>query len=157
LNITIDQLKRIIKEVSSDVAWVRDATITGLGVCRDTQNLYLIKEFMHELNKPFLQDQLVTRVGHLQLFSPMSPSGLYKLDLEIYEERVLGEILLKLAFKEGIASNCTINFNRGELELTEEFVKNLPNEGILDMVYFAGEENLEYRAELAKEYLDLTY
>lgn len=157
LNITTDQLKRIIKEVSSEVAWVRDATITGLGICRDTQNLYLIKEFMHELNKPFLQDQIVTRVGHLQLFSPLHPDGLYKLDLEIYEERVLGEILLKLALKEGIASNCTINFNRGELELTEEFVKHLPKEGMLDMVYFAGEENLEYRTELAKEYLDLTY
>lgn len=157
LNITTEQLKFIVREVSSEIQWVRDAIITGLTICRDVEYLHSLKEFTHELNKPFLQDQLVTRVGHLQLFSPIKPDGMYKLNLRIYEERVLAEILLKLALKEGLGSNSTLTLAKQQIELSEEFVNNLPDTGSLEIIYFTGEEDMEYRHTLAKQYLDLTY
>jgi hypothetical protein len=74
--------------------------ISGIGRVTDYRNYDFIK---HRVKFPDAIREIYRRFGILNLFNPHRPNGSYRLDLSIYEERIVGKILIELAKAEGIS------------------------------------------------------
>jgi len=66
-------------------------------------DLLVDEENMNLLWKLFSREgklEIMQRMGHLVLFNPMSPDGVYRLDFGIREDSIIAQILVQLARKE---------------------------------------------------------
>ena len=72
--------------------------LVGISKVVDYKNYDFIK---HRVKFPEAIRDIYKRFGILNLFNPHRPNGSYKLDLSIYEEKIVCKILLELAKGEG--------------------------------------------------------
>jgi hypothetical protein len=68
--------------------------IAGVARICDYRNYDFIK---HRVKYPEAIMAIYKRFGIINLFNPYRPNGSYRLDLSVYEERVVCKILLELA------------------------------------------------------------
>ena len=96
------------------------------------------------------------RFGIINLFNPYKCTGSYRLDLQIYEERIICLILLELAKQEGFQyiTNVVLDLVPVE-EVDKEFIEKLPEQGIFEGSYVAPEEaaDNEFRGKIGRKYL----
>jgi hypothetical protein len=60
--------------------------------------------------------EIYRRFGILNLFNPHRPNGSYRLDLSIYEEKLVCRILMDLAKVEGYAQMTNVNLDGKPIE-----------------------------------------
>jgi hypothetical protein len=72
--------------------------IGGIGRVHDYKNYDFIK---HRVKFPEAIRKIYKRFGILNLFNPNRPNGSYRLDLSLYEEKIVCKMLLELAKAEG--------------------------------------------------------
>mmetsp|Transcript_10762 Transcript_10762/g.8034 ORF Transcript_10762/g.8034 Transcript_10762/m.8034 type:complete len:82 (-) Transcript_10762:192-437(-) len=80
--------------------WKTEVYMKGVGRLADYTNYDFIK---HKAKFPETIRDIYQRFGILNLFNPFRPNGSYRLDLSIYEERIVCKMLLELAKNEGFA------------------------------------------------------
>ena len=73
--------------------------ISGIGRVWDYKNYDFIK---HRIKFPDAIREIYKRFGILNLFNPFRPNGSYRLDLSLYEEKIVCKMLLDLAKAEGL-------------------------------------------------------
>ena len=74
--------------------------------------------------------EIYKRFGILNLFNPFRPNGSYRLDLGIYEEKVVCKILLELAKNEGLGQMTNVVLNGNPVEaIDKDFAASLPEKG----------------------------
>jgi len=72
----------------------------------------------------------------LNLFNPFRPNGSYRLDLSIYEERIVCKILLELAKNEGFQQMTNVTFDDKPVEaVNKEFMDKLGDTGVFQGTY----------------------
>lgn len=93
-----------------DATWKVEAFLVGVGRLIDVQNYDFIK---HRVKFPDAIKAIYARFGILNLFNPHRPNGSYRLDLSLYEERTVLNLLFELAKAEGLDqfTNTTMNEN----------------------------------------------
>lgn len=74
--------------------------ISGIALVTDYRNFDFIK---HRVKFPEAIKDIYKRFGIINLFNPHRPNGSYRLDLSIYEEKVVCKMLMELARTEGFA------------------------------------------------------
>jgi hypothetical protein len=72
--------------------------LAGIGRICDYKNYDFIK---HRVKFPEAIREIYKRFGILNLFNPHRPNGSYRLDLSIFEEKIVCKMLLELAKWEG--------------------------------------------------------
>jgi hypothetical protein len=72
--------------------------ISGVACLADPRNYDFIK---HRVKFPEAIRAIYRRFGILNLFNPFRPNGSYRLDLSVYEEKIVCKMLLELAKMEG--------------------------------------------------------
>lgn len=82
-----------------DPTWKAEVYITGISRVSDYKNYDFIK---HRVKYPEAIKEIYKRFGILNLFNPHRPNGSYRLDMSIFEERIVCKILLELAKAEGV-------------------------------------------------------
>lgn len=94
--------------------------------------------------------------GILNLFSPFRPNGSYLFKLNVYEERLTCKVLLELSKAEGMANWTGTKLNGKNLELSADFLANLPETGTFEGQYICPpeKEKPEVRMKLGTKYLD---
>jgi uncharacterized protein (UPF0262 family) len=88
-----------------DAKWKANVYITGIARVVDIKCYDFIK---HRVKFPEAIRDIYIRFGILNLFSPHRPNGSYRLDLSIFEERIVCKILLDLAKSEGLAQMTNV-------------------------------------------------
>jgi hypothetical protein len=83
-----------------DATWKTEVYIAGIARVVDYKNYDFIK---HRVKFPEAIREIYKRFGILNLFNPFRPNGSYRLDLSLYEERVVCKMLFELAKQEGFA------------------------------------------------------
>jgi len=124
---------------------------------------FTILEIMILLNKkwkyPETSKEIYNRFGILNLFSPYKCTGSYRLDLQVFEERIVCEMLFDLAKIEGLQYLTNVILDGNSVEVVDkEFVDNLPLTGIFEGSYVAPEDAVdeECRDKIGKKYLGWT-
>jgi len=79
--------------------WKTEIYISGVGRVYDYRNYDFIK---HRVKYPEAIMNIYKRFGIINLFNPFRPNGSYRLNLSVYEEKVVCKILLELAKAEGL-------------------------------------------------------
>lgn len=74
--------------------------IAGIMNVVDYKNYDFIK---HRVKFPEAIREIYNRFGILNLFNPFRPNGSYRLDLSVYEEKIVCKILFELAKQEGFS------------------------------------------------------
>lgn len=126
-------------------------TVYAVGVSRlhDYRNYDFIK---HHMRYDWEKSVLYDRFGILNVFNPHRPSGTYRLDLTIHEERMVAKMLFDLARQEGLNNFSDMTFNNAAVEkLTTDFIRtNIKNEGIFIGHYQCPEDKIrtEFREQL---------
>jgi hypothetical protein len=83
-----------------DPTWKAEVYIAGISRVSDYKNYDFIK---HRVKYPDAIRDIYKRFGILNLFNPHRPNGSYRLDMAIFEERIVCKMLLELAKAEGVA------------------------------------------------------
>lgn len=83
-----------------DPIWKSEIYIAGIAKITDYKNYDFIK---HRVKYPEAIREIYKRFGILNLFNPHRPNGSYRLDLSIYEEKIVCKMLMELARAEGYA------------------------------------------------------
>lgn len=87
-------------DLIDDPAWKAEVYIRGIARVCDYKNYDFIK---HRVKYPEAIREIYKRFGILNLFNPHRPNGSYRLDMGIYEEKIVCKMLLELAKAEGVA------------------------------------------------------
>lgn len=82
-----------------DPIWKTEIYLSGIARVYDYRNYDFIK---HRVKFPEAIQSLYKRFGIINLFNPFRPNGSYRLDLSIFEERIVSKILIELAKQEGL-------------------------------------------------------
>jgi hypothetical protein len=93
----------------------------------------------------------------MNLFNPFRPNGSYRLDLSIYEEKVVCKMLMELAKTEGYAQMTNVSLDGKPCEtVTKEFADKLGESGIFEGTYVCQPTsvNEDLREKLGQKYLD---
>lgn len=141
-------------DLIDDPAWKTEWYMAGIGRMYDQRNFDFIKK---KWKYPETSRDIYNRFGIFNLFSPHKWTGSYRLDLEIYEERCVCQILLELAKAEGYQYMTNVTMNSKPIaEINAEFEKNLPKEGIFEGSYVPPEDaaNNEARERVGKKYFN---
>ena len=97
LALTTDQLRLFI-DLIDDPHWKAEVYISGIARVVDPRNSDFIK---HRAKYPETIQAIYRRFGILNLLNTYRPNGSYRLDLSVYEEKIVCKILLELAKTEG--------------------------------------------------------
>ena len=92
---TLYQVSIFITNTNIGADWRINVYIYGIPRCHDFRNFDFIKR--SEPNNQEVMKALYDRFGILNLFNPLRPTGMYRLDLAIYEERMVCKMLCDLA------------------------------------------------------------
>ncbi len=125
--ITTEQLRKIL-ELHEDAAFKREIYIAGVGRVTDYENYDFVKTALKPSEAAAMKD-IYQRVGLLNLFNPFHPEGTYEFSLQVYEERIMLNILCELAKKEGTKFVTNVLQDKQPVEGVDEFVKAPPKEG----------------------------
>ena len=87
--------------------------ITGVSRIVDFKNFDFIK---HKVKSPETIRDIYKRFGILNLFNPQRPNGSYRLDLNIFEEKLVCKILFELAKSEGYNQFTNVIFDGKPIE-----------------------------------------
>lgn len=101
--------------------------------------------------------EIYKRFGILNLFNPFRPNGSYRLDLGVFEEKLVCKILLELAKAEGLTQFTNVSMDGKSTEtLNKEFIDKLNDSGVFEGTYICQPTNIkeEVREKLAAKYLD---
>ena len=148
-----DQLGLLV-DIFDDAYWKTEVFISGVSRVCDTRNYDFIK---HRVKFPEAIRAIYRRFGILNLFNPFRPNGSYRLDLSIYEEKIVCKMLLELARVEGYAQMSNVSLDGKVIEtVTKEFVDKLGETGIFEGTYICqpGNINEEIREKMGQKYLD---
>ena len=105
--------------------------LTGISRVHNQRNYDFIK---HKGKFPEAIREIYKRFGILNLFNPFRPNGSYRLDLGIYEEKVVCKILLELAKTEDLKQMTNVVMDGSPIEaIDKDFVANLPEKGTHDI------------------------
>jgi hypothetical protein len=91
------------------------------------------------------------------LFNPFRPNGSYRLDLGVYEEKIVCKMLLELAKVEGYAQMTNVSMDGKSTEsINKEFVDKLGDSGVFEGTYICLPANVkeDIREKLGQKYLD---
>ena len=70
------------------------------------------------------------------MFNPFRSNGSYRLDLGIYEERIVCKMLLELAKAEGFALMTNVSLDgKSQESITKEFIDKLGDSGTFEGTY----------------------
>lgn len=83
-----------------DPVWKTEVYLSAAARIYDYRNYDFIK---HRVKYPEAIRDIYRRFGIINLFNTYRPNGSYRLDLKVYEERIVCKILLELAKAEGFA------------------------------------------------------
>lgn len=125
--LTSEQLKKII-ELHENSLYQREIYVYGIGRITDFEQYDFIKTTIKTEPEKTIPD-LYKRVGILNLFNPYHVEGMYELNLQIYEERIMFNIICDLAKREGIKNVKNLLNNKAPVENADQFIKNPPKEG----------------------------
>lgn len=98
--------------------------LIGVGRLCDVENYDFIK---HRVKFPDAIKAIYSRFGILNLFNPHRPNGSYRLDLQLYEERTVLNLLMDLARQEGIEQFTNTTLNENAIELNKDY--EIPQQG----------------------------
>ena len=128
--------------------------IGGIAKVVDHRNYDFIK---HRIKFPQAIRDIYRRFGILNLFNPFRPNGSYRLDLSIYEERLVCKMLLELAKNEGLPQMTNVQMDGKPIEkVTPEFVNKLGEKGVFEGTYICQAQNVkeDVREKIGQKYLD---
>lgn len=120
----------------------------------DTRNYDFIK---HRVKYAEAIRAIYRRFGILNLFNPFRPNGSYRLDLTIYEEKIVCKMLLELARIEGYAHMSNVSLDGKACEtVNKEFVDKLGDNGVFEGTYICPPTSVndDLRERLGQKYLD---
>jgi len=107
--------------------------ISGIGRVWDYKNYDFIK---HRIKFPDAIREIYKRFGILNLFNPFRPNGSYRLDLSLYEEKIVCKMLLDLAKAEGLTQMTNVHLDGKAFEtINKEFIDKLGDKGIFEGTY----------------------
>jgi hypothetical protein len=116
-----------------DAKWKSNVYITGIARVVDIKCFDFIK---HRVKFPEAIRDIYIRFGILNLFNPHRPNGSYRLDLSIYEEKIVCKMLLDLSKVEGLTQMTNVFLDGKEYEkIDKEFIDKLPQSGIFEGTY----------------------
>ena len=101
--------------------------------------------------------EIYKRFGILNLFNTFRPNGSYRLDLSIYEEKIVCKILFELAKVEGYTQMTNVTLDGKQYEtVNKEFADKLGDSGIFEGTYICQPANIkeDLREKLGQKYLD---
>ena len=155
LVLSSEQLSDFI-ELIDDPNWKTECYMAGVSRIYDTREYDFIKK---KWKFPETSKEIYHRFGIFNLFSPYKCTGSYRLDLSIYEERMVCKILMELAKAEGFQymTNVILDGTPFE-EIDKDFVDKLAETGILECSYVTPEEaaDNECREKMGIKYLGWT-
>lgn len=127
-----DQLGLLV-DIFDDAHWKTEVFISGVARVCDIRNYDFIK---HRVKFAEAIRAIYRRFGILNLFNPFRPNGSYRLDLSIYEEKIVCKMLLELARIEGYAQMSNVSLDGKVIEtVNKEFVDKLGDSGIFEGTY----------------------
>jgi hypothetical protein len=127
--------------LSVDNTWKSEVYISGIARVVDYKNYDFIK---HRVKFPETIRDVYKRFGILNLFNTFRPNGSYRLDLSIFEERIVCKILLELAKAEGLAFMTNVSFDNKPLEtITKEFIDKVPESGVFEGTYICQQSGVK--------------
>ncbi len=140
-----DQLGQFV-DLIDDPHWKTEVFISGVGRISDPRNYDFIK---HRIKFPEAIRAIYRRFGILNLFNPYRSNGSYRLDLSIYEEKIVCKMLLELAKVEGYMTNVMLDGKPVET-VNKEFTDKLGDSGVFEGTYVCKPEaaNEELREKL---------
>jgi hypothetical protein len=94
-----EQLEMLF-DMFDSVTWKSEVYLKGISRIHDYRNFDFVKR---KIEFPDAVRTIYMRFGILNLFNPHRPNGSYRLDLAIYEEKIVCKMLLDLAKQEGLA------------------------------------------------------
>eukprot|EP00347_Sterkiella_histriomuscorum_P017989 403347211 len=153
LTLRSEQLAQFV-DLIDDPMWKTEIFCNGVGIIYDYRNNDFIK---HRVKFPEAIRDIYKRFGILNLFNPFRPNGSYRLDLQIYEERIVCKILLELAKQEGFAQMTNVSMDgKGMETVSKEFVDKLGESGVFEGTYICLPANIreDVREKMAAKYLD---
>jgi len=107
--------------------------LSGVGRLCDPRNYDFIK---HRVKFPEAIRAIYKRFGILNLFNPFRPNGSYRLDLSIYEEKIVCKMLFELAKIEGYPQMTNVSLDgKAQETVTKEFADKLGDSGIFEGTY----------------------
>lgn len=116
-----------------DPHWKTEVFISGVARICDPRLYDFIK---HRVKFPEAIRAIYRRFGILNLFSTSRPNGSYRLDLSIYEEKIVCKILLELARVEGYAQMTNVSLDGKPVEaVNKEFADKLGDWGVFEGTY----------------------
>lgn len=117
-----------------DITWKTEVYLKGISRIHDYRNFDFVKKKIEEF--PDAVRNVYMRFGILNLFNPHRPNGSYRLDLAIYEERIVCKMLLELAKQEGLSQIIHVSLKGKNVEaVNKEFIDKLPEDGIFEGTY----------------------
>ena len=148
-----DQLGQIV-DIIDDAHWKTEVFISGVARISDPRNYDFIK---HRAKYPEAIRAIYRRFGILNLFNPYRPNGSYRLDLSVYEEKIVCKMLLELAKTEGYAQMTNVSLDGKPIEaVNKEFADKLGDIGIFEGTYICqpASVNEDLRERLGQKFLD---
>lgn len=143
-------------DLIDNATWKTECYIAGVGRTYDIRNFDFIKK---RWKYPETSKEIYNRFGIFNLFNPYKWTGSYRLDLSVFEERMVWKILLELAKTEGykFMTNVVLD-GKAYDEINKEFCDTLPEDGIFEGSYVAPEEaaDKELRERVGRKYFDWT-
>ncbi len=107
--------------------------MAGISRVIDYRNYDFLK---HRVKFPEAIREIYKRFGILNLFNTLRPNGSYRLDLAIYEERMVCKMLLELAKAEGYSQMANVFLDGKAVEtVNKEFLDKLSDKGVFEGTY----------------------
>lgn len=132
LTLRSDQLGMFV-DLIDDPQWKTETFISGVARLCDPRNYDFIK---HRVKYPDAIRAIYRRFGILNLFNPFRSNGSYRLDLSIYEEKIVCKMLLELAKTEGYTQMTNVSLDGKPQEtVNKEFADKLGDTGIFEGTY----------------------
>lgn len=123
----------LLVDLIDDANWKTEVFISGVARVCDSRNFDFIK---HRVKFPDAIRAIYKRFGILNLFNPYRPNGSYRLDLSIFEEKIVCKMLMELAKTEGYAQMTNVSLD-GKLQETvnKDFADKLVDSGVFEGTY----------------------
>ena len=123
----------LIVDLIDDANWKTEVFISGVARVCDSRNFDFIK---HRVKFPDAIRAIYKRFGILNLFNPYRPNGSYRLDLSIFEEKIVCKMLMELAKTEGYAQMTNVSLD-GKIQeaVNKDFADKLVDSGVFEGTY----------------------
>ena len=123
----------LLVDLIDDANWKTEVFISGVARVCDSRNFDFIK---HRVKFPDAIRAIYKRFGILNLFNPYRPNGSYRLDLSIFEEKIVCKMLMELAKTEGYAQMTNVSLD-GKLQeaVNKDFADKLVDSGVFEGTY----------------------